>query len=338
MIKKQVLETIIKYDLIESGDRIVLGVSGGPDSISMLVVLNELRKKLNFEIIVAHINHGIRENAKNDEKYVKEFCDKINTKFYVLHAKALEYAKEQKLGVEEAGRKIRYEFFNEILQKENANKIAIAHNKNDNAETMIMNVLRGSGTKGLRGIDPKQGIYIRPLIEVDRRDVEEFAKANNLNPCIDESNFENEYTRNKIRNIILPYIKNEFNPNIINSLERLSQIAREEDDYIKKEADNQYKNILLEEINLKKEVYNSQKESTIILDLKKFNDLDTIIQKKILLNSIQNIFGTVNGIEKIHLDDMIKLCNNNIGNKYLTPNKNLKIVIKNKKIHISSIK
>ena len=338
MLKEKVLKTITKYNLIESGDRIVLGVSGGPDSITALVILNELKKRLNFEIVVAHINHGIRENAKLDEEYVKNFCNKLEVKCYVLHSKVKEYAQKEKIGLEEAGRKVRYDFFNEILEKENAKKIAIAHNKNDNGETIIMNILRGSGISGLKGIEPKQGVYIRPLIEISRDEIEDFSKE--LNPCHDESNDENEFTRNKIRNIVIPYIKKEFNPNIIEGLNRLSQIAREEELFVERETIKAYKNIILKEvnINLSNNEYDKTKESIIILDLKKFNCLDALIQKKILLYAIKNIFGSTKGIEKIHLDDMIKLCNNNIGNKFLTPNKNFKIVIKNKQIILSSIK
>lgn len=338
MLKEKVLKTITKYNLIESGDRIVLGVSGGPDSITALVILNELKKRLNFEIVVAHINHGIRENAKLDEEYVKNFCNKLEVRCYVLHSKVKEYAQKEKIGLEEAGRKVRYDFFNEILEKENAKKIAIAHNKNDNGETIIMNILRGSGISGLKGIEPKQGVYIRPLIEISRDEIEDFSKE--LNPCHDESNDENEFTRNKIRNIVIPYIKKEFNPNIIEGLNRLSQIAREEELFVERETIKAYKNIILKEvnINLSNNEYDKTKESIIILDLKKFNCLDALIQKKILLYAIKNIFGSTKGIEKIHLDDMIKLCNNNIGNKFLTPNKNFKIVIKNKQIILSSIK
>ena len=338
MLKEKVLKTITKYNLIESGDRIVLGVSGGPDSITALIILNELKKRLNFEIVVAHINHGIRENAKLDEEYVKNFCNKLEVRCYVLHSKVKEYAQKEKIGLEEAGRKVRYDFFNEILEKENAKKIAIAHNKNDNGETIIMNILRGSGISGLKGIEPKQGVYIRPLIEISRDEIEDFSKE--LNPCHDESNDENEFTRNKIRNIVIPYIKKEFNPNIIEGLNRLSQIAREEELFVERETIKAYKNIILKEvnINLSNNEYDKTKESIIILDLKKFNCLDALIQKKILLYAIKNIFGSTKGIEKIHLDDMIKLCNNNIGNKFLTPNKNFKIVIKNKQIILSSVK
>ena len=312
------------------GDKIILGVSGGPDSTAMLICLNELSKEMNFDIIVCHINHGIRENAKLDEKYVEEFCKKLEVPFYVLHANVTEKAKKQKRGVEETGRIIRYNFFEDILEKTDSNKIAIAHNNNDHVETIIMNILRGSGTYGLKGIEAKTGKYIRPLIEIPRDEIEEFTKK--YNPRHDESNDENEYTRNKIRNIVIPYIKKEFNPNIVETITRLSSISKEETEYLDKITEEAYKKICVSE------VYKEENKPTIILDLKTFNSLDIIIRKRIILYSIKKIFGSTKGIEKIHIDDIIKLCNNNIGNKYLTPNKNTKIVIKNKKIYIMSVK
>lgn len=296
----------------------------------MLVCLNELSKEMNFEILVCHINHGIRENAKLDEQYVKEFCDRLNIQFFVLHSNVLEEAKKQKRGVEETGRMIRYNFFEEIMEKMHFNKIAIAHNKNDNVETIIMNVLRGSGTSGLKGIEAKTGKYIRPLIEISREEIEEFTEE--YNPRHDESNDENEYTRNKIRNIVIPYVKKEFNPNIVETITRLSSISKEETEYLDKVTKQSYEKIC------EKEVYNEENKSTIILDLKAFNSEEEVIRKRIILYSIKKIFGSTKGIEKIHIDDIIKLCNNNIGNKFLTPNKNTKIVIKNKKIYIMSVK
>ena len=149
----EVLKTIKKYNLIKNGDRIVLGVSGGPDSIAMLNILNDIRndKKLQmkFDIIVAHVNHMIREEAIDDQKFVENFCKKINVTFYAKSIDVQKIANNKKIGTEEAGRNARYEFFDEILEKENANKIAIAHNQNDNAETMILNLVRGSGMQGL---------------------------------------------------------------------------------------------------------------------------------------------------------------------------------------------
>lgn len=327
---EKVKQTINKYKLIETGDKIVLGVSGGPDSTAMLVCLNELSKEMDFKIVVCHVNHGIRENAKLDEEYVKEFCDKLKLPFFVLHANVIEEAKKQRRGIEETGRIIRYDFFEEILNKTESNKIAIAHNNNDHVETIIMNILRGSGTSGLKGIEAKSGKYIRPLIEIQRDEIEKFTLK--YNPRHDESNDENDYTRNKIRNIVIPYIKKEFNPNIVETITRLSLISKEETEFLDKITEESYKKIC------EAEVYNEENKPTIILDLKSFNSQDTIIRKKLILYSIKKIFGSTKGIEKIHIDDIIKLCSNNIGNKYLTPNKNTKIVIKNKKIYIMSVK
>jgi tRNA(Ile)-lysidine synthase len=323
-LEERILQTIIKYNLIESGDKIVLGVSGGPDSVCMLITLNKLKEKLNFKIVVCHINHGIRENAKLDEEYVLKMCESLGVKCFVLHANVKEDAEKQKRGLEEMGRIVRYNFFEEIAEKENANKIAIAHNSNDNVETIIMNVMRGTGTAGLKGIEPISGKYIRPLIETKREAIEEYTKE--YNPRHDESNDENEFTRNKIRNIVIPYIKREFNPNILDTITRLSLISKEESKYLELKTKEAYEKMKILE------------GAEIVLDLKKFNNEDIVIRKRIILYSITKLFGSTKGIEKIHIDDIIKLCSNNIGNKYLTPNKNTKVVIKNKQIIIIPVK
>ncbi len=326
-MREKVLNTIKRYNLIENGDKIVLGVSGGPDSICMLNILNDIRndRKLQreFDIIVAHVNHLIREEAIEDEDFVRKFCEKINVQFYSKSIDVQKLANNNKIGTEEAGRNARYEFFDEILEITNSNKIAIAHNKNDKVETIIMNVLRGSGTTGLKGIEPiKQGKYIRPLIECERIEIEQYCKDNDIQARIDRTNFENIYTRNKIRNVIIPYIKEEFNPNIIETLDRLSDLVKDDSDYLEKIAEKEYKNIIVEE---------NKKE--FVMDLKGFNRQEKVIKSRILLHTISRLLGTTKGIEKIHIEDVIKLCDNNIGNKFLTPNKNIKILVKNRKIY-----
>ena len=326
-MEKKVLETIKKYNLIENGDKLVLAVSGGPDSITMLDILNEIRneKIINFEICVAHINHMIREEAKSDELYVKKYCEEKNIDFYSKSIDVLKLANNNKTGTEEMGRIVRYKFFDEVLEKTGSNKVSIAHNKNDKAETMIMNILRGSGISGLKGIEPKRGKYIRPLIECERFEIENYCKEKNLNPRIDKTNFDNTYTRNKIRNIVIPYIKQEFNPNIINTLSRLSELVVEEDDYIENKVKKAYETLLIKE---------DKKE--IILDLKKFNEEEKVIKSRIVLYTITRLLGNCQGIGKVHIEDIIKLCSNNIGNKFLTPNKNIKILVKNHKIYFLS--
>ena len=329
-MKEEVLKTIKKYNLIESGDKLVLGVSGGPDSISMLNVLREIAEDetidLKFQIVVSHINHNIRKEAKEDEEFVKKYCDENNIKFFSKSIDVEKIANNSKIGIEEAGRKVRYEFFDEVLNKTNSNKIAIAHNKNDKVETMIMNVLRGSGLLGLKGIEPKRGKYIRPLIEIEREKIEEYCEEKNLNPRIDKTNFDNTYSRNKVRNVVIPFIKQEFNPNIIKTLDRLSELVKEEDTYVEKQVEKAYKEIFIEENN-----------EEIILNLKKFNNYEKVIKSRIVLYTITRLFGSSKGIEKIHIDDILKLCKNNIGNKFLTPNKNLKVLVKNHKIYFSKL-
>ena len=323
-MEEQVLRTIKKYNLINNGDKIVIGVSGGPDSICLLHVLNAIKKKLEFEIFVAHINHMIRDVADIETEYVKEFCKDLGVPCFVKKVDVISIAKQEKRGTEETGRDIRYDFFNEILLKTGANKIATAHNKNDKVETMVFNMLRGSGLSGLKGIEPKRDEkYIRPLIEIERDEIEEYCNKNNLNPKYDESNLENIYTRNKIRNIILPYIKKEFNPNFIKTMDRLSEVATEENEYLNKITKEAFDKISI----------SNSDEVNIELDLKKFNNLELVIKRRVIIYTISRILGSNQGIEKVNIDDIIKLCERNIGNKFLIPTKKLKVLVKNKKIY-----
>ena len=207
-----------------------------------------------------------------------------------------------------------------------ANKIAIAHNQNDHAETIIMNILRGTSTKGLIGIEKIKGKYIRPLLSTQRLEIEEYLRENQMVARHDESNDDNAYTRNKIRNIVLPYIQKEFNPNIVETLERLSSLAKEQEDYLNCQTELIYEKICI-----------SEKENEIILHLKKFNQLEKLVQKRVILYAIERLFGTTKGIEKIHMEDIVKLCRRNVGNKYLTPNKHVKVALQDKNLKITKM-
>lgn len=326
-MKNKVINTIKRYNLIQSGDKLVLGVSGGPDSISMLNILNEIKEEWQFQIYVAHINHMIRKEADDDETYVQQYCENNNIQFFAKKVNVQEIANIQKMGTEEAGRNIRYEFFEEVLQKVGANKIAIAHNKNDKIETIVMNLLRGSGLSGLKGIEPiREQRIIRPLIECERQEIEQYCEQYKLEPRIDKTNFENDYTRNKIRNIVIPYIKNEFNPNIIETMDRLSQVATEESNYIELQVEKIYQKLLIE-----------RSQNQIILKLKEFNQQEKVIKNRLILFVVRELMGSTQRIEKVHIEDIIKLCNNNVGNKFLTPNKNIKFLVKDKRIYVTSL-
>ena len=235
MVRETILNTIKKYNLIESNDTIIVAVSGGPDSMCLLDNLIELEQELQIKkIVVAHLNHMIREEAKSETVYVQEYCKNKGIDCYVKFVDILKKSTELKIGTEECGRRERYAFFDEISEKVGANKIAIAHNLNDNAETILMHLLRGSGISGLGGIKPyREGKFIRPLIKCDRADIENYCEEKNLQPKFDKTNKDNTYTRNRIRNELIPYIQKEFNPNIIETLDRLSELVLDEEDSYK---------------------------------------------------------------------------------------------------------
>lgn len=369
MLEKEVLTTIKKYNMINDGDKVVIGVSGGPDSITLLNVLNKFKEKLNIKIYVAHINHSIRKEADEETEYVREFCKKIDVEFFFKKIDVESEAKKLKIGTEEAGRNIRYAFFEEVAEKVGANKIATAHNSNDNAETVLMNIIRGTSISGLKGIEKmRDNKFIRPLIETTRATIEEYCRIEKLSPRYDKSNKENIYTRNKIRNLLIPYIQKEFNPNIIEGINRLSNIAEEEERFINSMVEEEYKRIVIVEKNnntkpnntnyivqkskkqnanniiekIEKDVITTniakteEEEIRAILNLKEFNELDNVIKSRLILYTISKLYGGAVGIEKIHIDDIIKLCENNIGNKYLTPRKGIKIYVKKGKIFFLS--
>lgn len=315
-MKNKVKQTIKKYNLINKEDKILVAVSGGPDSISLLNVLHDL----GYNLCVAHVNHGLRENAKKDEEFVENFCKEKNIPCFIKKINLKELMENditlKGMSTEEAGRKARYDFFNEVLRKQNCNKIATAHNSNDNVETVIMNMVRGSGLSGLKGIEPSRDNIIRPLIETSRKEIEEYCKENNLNPRHDESNDETVYTRNKVRLELIPYIEKNINSNVVNNITRMSKIISEEERFILDLVEQSYNEIVLKE-----------SETEIICSLKLFNNLDVVLKRRLILKMIIKVLGNAKDIEKVHVDDIVKLCQNNVGGKFLTPNKNIKISV-----------
>ncbi|MBR2315416.1 MAG: tRNA lysidine(34) synthetase TilS, partial [Clostridia bacterium] len=160
-----IIEKVKKINLINLGDRLILGLSGGSDSMCLLNILLELREEYNLHIIAVHINHMIREDADDDENALREYCDSVNVEFYSKKIDVPAFAKENKLSSEDAGRICRYDFFNDVLKKTDSNKIVTAHNLNDVVETVFMNIIRGTGLNGLTGIEYSQGNIIRPLLD-----------------------------------------------------------------------------------------------------------------------------------------------------------------------------
>jgi tRNA(Ile)-lysidine synthase len=188
----------------------VVTCSGGADSIFLLHILN----KLGFDCIVAHCNFHLRgEESNRDENFVREFCKRENLTLHVQHFDTKQFATENKLSIEMAARELRYNWFEEIRKEYNASAIAVAHHSDDSIETILLNLLRGTGLKGICGIRPKNGYIVRPLLCVNRKEIEDYLHEQGIEYIVDSTNLENEYTRNKIRNIVMPILR-EINPQI----------------------------------------------------------------------------------------------------------------------------
>lgn len=237
-----VKKTIRKYALLEKGDKVLVGLSGGADSMCLTHMLYMMSEELDITVGAAHLNHNIRGNdALSDAAASEKFAQDLGICFHLKSANVPEYAKDNNLSDELAGREIRYSFFEELKQKYGYTKIATAHNKNDNAETILMNFMRGTTLQGLCGIPVERDGIIRPLIETDRCDIEKYCEDNNLNYVTDKTNLEEIYTRNKIRINLIPEIRNLFNPNFVDTVTRNSEILKAENDYIASVADKVYK-------------------------------------------------------------------------------------------------
>jgi tRNA(Ile)-lysidine synthase len=291
-MREKVIRTIEKYNMLKKGYGVVVGLSGGPDSACLLHILCSIRELYDLRICAVHLNHMIRdEEAVRDEKYSEGLAASLDVPFYSKQIPVEEYARENRLSSEEAGRLLRYEFFNEVAQRTGSNRIALAHNMNDQAETMLMHFIRGSGISGISGIKPvREDRYIRPIIACSREEIEEYCRANNINPVIDSTNKQSIYTRNRVRLEMIPYIKENFNPNIIESLYKVSDILRDEDDYINSRAF-----IELERI-----------KSGDSVDAGSFNLLHIALKRRIIRVLIEEAKGNLDGIESKHISECIE--------------------------------
>lgn len=235
-VKDKVLSALKEYSMLENTEKIVVGFSGGADSLCLLHLLNCLKEELNIKVVAAHINHGIRgEEAQRDVDFAEEFCNKNKIDFKLLEADCVNEAKKTGETLEECGRRIRYEFFNSLCDEKS--KIATAHNCNDNAETVIFNVIRGSSFNGACGIPPVRDNIIRPLIYCTRNEIEGYCKENRLEYVTDSTNLSDDYTRNKIRHLILPVME-EINSGVVNNIASFSTAAKEVTSFVTKEAEN----------------------------------------------------------------------------------------------------
>lgn len=216
--EQKVLRFIKENELLSSGDKVLIALSGGPDSVFLLHFLNKYKKKFKIELGAAHINHLLRGNdSERDELFCKTICEELSIPFHLLRKDIKAYSKKNKISLEVAGRKIRYDFFEKIAKANKYNKITTAHNADDNAETVLLNLIKGTGIKGLAGIPVKRSNIVRPILSLTKKEILEYLDENQFEYRIDESNLSNDFERNFLRNEIIPLIQKKLNPSFANS-------------------------------------------------------------------------------------------------------------------------
>ena len=309
MIEK-VKNYIKQYNMLEPGDTVVAGVSGGADSLCLLFLLKEFAKDMPLQLAVVHVNHGIREEAGKDAAYVKQICEKLDVPFFLKEVNVEKIAKQQGISTEEAGRNVRYEAFSEVLTlltkdeqftkgkqftKCKTGKIAVAHNANDRAETMLFHLFRGTGLTGLSGIKPVRGQIIRPLLCLDRKEIEQYMTKKEIAFCIDRTNNEDTYTRNKIRHHILPFAENNISTGAIGHMNQTAEMVLETEEFLWEQTVKIY------------EVIAEEKEDGIYIPVKDFMKQPKLLQKRILLLCMEKMAAGRRDIGQIHIEDMLAL-------------------------------
>lgn len=296
-MKDKVLQVIEDNRLIEKGDNIVIGLSGGPDSMALLYVLLEIQEYIDFNILIAHINHGIRgEEALKDEKFVQDISNELGLPYYCRRVNMDQYAKEKKISSEEAGREIRYGFFREILSKIGGGKVAVAHNKDDQAETLVMRFFRGTGIDGLKGMEYRYNDIIRPVLGIKRREIEKYLLLGKIPSRLDKTNLEPVYNRNKTRLELMPYIMENYNSNIVDTLWRTSKIASIDSDFLELYAKNACDGMV-----------KKRKEHSIVLEAALFKKEHVSIQQRIIRNCILQINDNLQGFTSTHITSVLRL-------------------------------
>ena len=294
MLFNQVGRTIDRYRLLEKGDRVIVGVSAGVDSMVLLYLLNAYRQVFGLSLIVAHVNHGFRpEESEKEEELVQKESKRLGLPFEYGQFNVREFQKLSGFSPQDAARRIRFQFFQDLLEKHQAQKIALGHNADDQAETILLRLIRGSGLQGLRGILPiREGKVIRPLLEVWRGEIETFAIEKGIHYRLDSSNLKQDYLRNKIRLALIPTVEKEYQPNFKQVLLRTSAILREENDYLEKGTEEAYLKIVRE------------KRNAIYFKFSEYQSLHQAIQWRVIRKMMETIWAQGMAVKESEWSDV----------------------------------
>ena len=287
--------------MIQKGDSVLVGASGGPDSMALLHALLSLADSMELRLGVAHLNHCLRQTASDcDENFVKIVAEKKGVPVFVQKKDIASEREKTGLSLEEAGREARYHFFNAVCRKNRFNKIAVGHHKDDNAEQIILNLIRGSGPAGMGGIPPIRKNIIRPLIRTSRSEVLDYLNTNKIEFVIDQSNADERFARNNIRHHLMPLLKQRYNPKISETLDRLSTIVQSEEEWI-----NSLVNPLFETSVISS---NDRQLTLSVVQLKHFHGA---AQRRVLRKAILAVKKDLRRIRFSHIDSIIQLINSN---------------------------
>lgn len=304
LMREKVRTFIESENLFSRNDCVIVGLSGGPDSIALLHLLNELVGPLELSLVAVHIHHGIRGvYADRDAEFVKLFCAQAKVPVEVYHRDIPKESKLLGISLEEAGRMARYECFEEALTKWNGNKIAVAHHQNDQAETVLMRLIRGSGLDGLTAMVPKRGYLVRPLLQVTRSEIEHYCSENHLKTIHDETNDEAVFQRNKIRLELIPWIESNMNPRIVNTLSDMATLLESDRTFMEEQTIQSFSQCFL-----------PIEEGQYKAFVKTFNLLHKAIQRRVIRHIIEKL-DTLKSVSAIQIEEVIHLINMGIHGK-----------------------
>ncbi len=288
-IFQQFLETIRKYDMIQKKDKVIVAVSGGPDSVCLLHLFMTFKSELDISLYAAHLDHMFRgRESEEDACFVKALCDRWGVPLFSDNINVPEYVKKSGLSPEDAARRVRYDFFERVKKQTGAQKVATGHNRNDHEETILMNIFRGAGLDGLMGIEPVRNCYIRPLIEIPREDIEKYLKHEEIPFRIDATNLTTDYFRNSIRLELMPLIRQKYCPHLGKSLRRLSEIAKRDLSFMEQETEKARANVIRYE------------PAKVIIDVKKFSKLHEAVKYRLTRLAVEKLTGDVKDFEARH--------------------------------------
>ncbi len=307
MFLEKVKKTIQDYHMLEKEDFIIVGVSGGTDSIALLAILCAIQKEYQLYIKAIHIHHGLRaEEADRDALFVKQICQKWNVPCEVIAFNISKEAKNKGIGVEEMGRLCRYETFQKKAGEKG--KIAVAHHQNDQAETVLLNLCRGAGLAGLSGMSPIRGNIIRPFLFVSRKEIESFLEKNNIPYCQDSTNEQEHYTRNKIRLSVLPFLEKEINSKSIEHIAASASILAEEENFLEQLAQKELKKMLVKKEN-----------NRVVLNKKLLLYQSSIMKRRIIRQAFCLLDRSLQDLSYIHFQQIEQLLEKQSGKKLSFP-------------------